>query len=165
MLVRLFGWLCAHWLMRARIVVYTRVRMLVRPSVTVGSVGLLTSILAGLKSFALYCTIWRLPLLLVVGTIACSWRKNTWRALFCFWCPGVQSSSLRCIKKQNGWRKSSVLHCDRAEREGLATTLPMVAPLNAHPFCSPQGPLQAHYAKSGKPPTLFSHLRLQVNLR
>ena len=43
--------------------------------------------------------------------------------------------------------------------------LPMVAPLNAFPFCSPQGPLQAHCAKSGKPPTLFSHLRLQVNLR
>ena len=55
--------------------------------------------------------------------------------------------------------------CDRAEREGLATTLPLVAPLNAFPLCSPQGPLQAHCAKSGKPPTLFSHLRLQVNLR
>ena len=54
---------------------------------------------------------------------------------------------------------------DLAEREGLATTLPMGAPLDAHPFCSPQGPLQAHCAKSGKPPTLFSHLRLHVNLR
>ena len=47
----------------------------------------------------------------------------------------------------------------------MATTLPLVAPLNAFPLCSPQGPLQAHCAKSGKPPTLFSHLRLQVNLR
>ena len=47
----------------------------------------------------------------------------------------------------------------------MATPLPMVAPLNAFPLCSPQGPLQAHCAKSGKPPTLFSHLRLQVNLR
>jgi hypothetical protein len=45
--------------------------------------------------------------------------------------------------------------CDRAEREGLATTLPMVAPLNAFPFCSPQGPLQAHCAKSSKPCLLF----------
>ena len=50
---------------------------------------------------------------------------------------------------------SSVLLCDRAEREGLATTLPMVAPLNAFPLCSPQGPLQAHCAKSGKPRLLF----------
>ena len=68
-------------------------------------------------------------------------------------------------KRERTTLKSSVLHCDRAEREGLATTLPMVAPLNAFPLCSPQGPLQAHCAKSGKPPTLFSHLRLQVNLR
>ena len=42
-----------------------------------------------------------------------------------------------------------------AEREELATALPMVAPLNAFPFCSPQGPLQAHCAKSGKPLPLF----------
>ena len=41
------------------------------------------------------------------------------------------------------------------EREELATALPMVAPLNAFPFCSPQGPLQAHCAKSGKPLPLF----------
>ena len=48
----------------------------------------------------------------------------------------------------------------------MATTLPMVAPLNAFPFCSPQGPLQAHCAKSGTPPIFcFSHLCLQVNLR
>ena len=40
-----------------------------------------------------------------------------------------------------------------AEREGLTTTLLMVAPLNAFPFCSPQGPLQAHCAKSGTPPS------------
>ncbi len=43
-----------------------------------------------------------------------------------------------------------------AEREGLATTLPMVAPLNAFPFCSPQGPLQAHCAKSSKPTSFVS---------
>ena len=42
-----------------------------------------------------------------------------------------------------------------AEREELATTLPVVAPLNAFPSCSPQGPLQAHCAKSGKPLPLF----------
>ena len=36
-----------------------------------------------------------------------------------------------------------------AEREGLATTLPWVAPLNAFPFCSPQGPLQAQLYKKG----------------
>ena len=46
--------------------------------------------------------------------------------------------------------QSSVLLCDLAEREGLATTLLMVAPFNAFPFCSPQGPLQAHCAKSSK---------------
>ena len=51
-----------------------------------------------------------------------------------------------------------------AEREGLATTLPMVAPFNAFPLCLPQGPLQAHCAKSSKPYLLFPHLRLQVNL-
>ena len=37
----------------------------------------------------------------------------------------------------------------------MATTLPMVAPFNAFPFCSPQGPLQAHCAKSSKPSLLF----------
>ena len=47
----------------------------------------------------------------------------------------------------------------------LATTLPMVAPLNAFPFCSPQGPLQAHCAKAASRHLLFPHLRLQVNLR
>ena len=52
-----------------------------------------------------------------------------------------------------------------AEREELATTLPMVAPLNAFPFCSPQGPLQAHCAKSGKPLPLFFTPRLQASLR
>ena len=52
-----------------------------------------------------------------------------------------------------------------AEREGLTTTLPMVAPLNAFPFCSPQGPLQAHCAKAARRHLLFPHLRLQVNLR
>ena len=47
----------------------------------------------------------------------------------------------------------------------MATTLPLVAPLNAFPFCSPQGPLQANCAKSSKPPIFcFSHLCLQVNL-
>ena len=51
--------------------------------------------------------------------------------------------------------QSSVLLCDLAEREGLATTLPMVAPFNAFPFCSPQGPLQAHCAKSSKLYLLF----------
>ena len=29
-----------------------------------------------------------------------------------------------------------------AEREGLATALPVVAPLNVFPFCLSQGPLQ-----------------------
>ena len=48
----------------------------------------------------------------------------------------------------------------------MATTLPLVAPLNAFPFCSPQGPLQAHCAKSSKPPIFcFSHLCLQASLR
>ena len=37
----------------------------------------------------------------------------------------------------------------------MATALPMVASLNAFPLCSPQGPLQAHCAKSGKPLPLF----------
>ena len=47
----------------------------------------------------------------------------------------------------------------------MATTLPMVAPLNAFPFCLPQGPLQAHCAKAASRHLLFPHLRLQVNLR
>ena len=48
----------------------------------------------------------------------------------------------------------------------MTTTLPMVAPLNAFPFCLPQGHLQAHCAKSDTPPIFgFSHLCLQVNLR
>ena len=47
----------------------------------------------------------------------------------------------------------------------MTTTLPMVAPLNAFPFCSPQGPLQAHCAKAARRHLLFPHLRLQVNLR
>ena len=85
---------------------------------------------------------------------------------FCFW--GWGESSLSDTQTQKTKRttfQSSVLHCDQAERDWLATALPMVAPLNAFPLCSPQGHLQAHCAKSGKPPTLFSHLRLQVNLR
>ena len=48
--------------------------------------------------------------------------------------------------------RSALWSCGEGE---LATTLPMVAPLNAFPFCSPQGPLQDHCAKSGTPPTLF----------
>ena len=76
-----------------------------------------------------------------------------------FWCNFLGIKKVYKVEIQ--------LLVDYSERRGrgLATTLPMVAPLNAHPFCSPQGPLQAHCAKSGKPPTLFSHLRLQVNLR
>ena len=76
-----------------------------------------------------------------------------------FWCNFLGIKKVYKVENQ--------LLVDYSERRGrgLATTLPMVAPLNAHPFCSPQGPLQAHCAKSGKPPTLFSHLRLQVNLR
>ena len=90
--------------------------------------------------------------------IAHHWKPGC-RGSVHFWCNFLGIKKVYKVENQ--------LLVDYSERRGrgLATTLPMVAPLNAHPFCSPQGPLQAHCAKSCKPPTLFSHLRLQVNLR
>ena len=54
----------------------------------------------------------------------------------------------------------------QAEREGLATPLTSFAPLNAFPFCSPQGPLQAlHSARSYFVAFFcFPHLRHQASL-
>ena len=43
----------------------------------------------------------------------------------------------------------------RAEGMGVKRSRPRSAPLNAFPLCSPQGPLQAHGAKSGTPCLLF----------
>ena len=64
-------------------------------------------------------------------------------------------------KSLQGW-KSTPCRLFRAEREGLATTLLMVAPFNAFPFCSPQGPLQKRDSNGAAEAGI--HLKINIYL-